>query len=183
MRPRPLARALAAGVLCAWLPACASPSHGAPVPADAGVVAVPSKLRACADLAACEEACSRGSAADCLSAGSSYNTGDGAPRDDARAASLFQSACALRSGPGCNLAGRMHEFGHGVPADLTRALSSYEDACGLGYAGGCYNVAVLLEHGRGAPRDLDRAASLYRRVCGEGSQTACAAASRLAPPR
>ncbi len=175
-------RALLTGLLLAALPACSHHPRQAPPSADAGVVVVPNQLQACANLPACEDACQRGSGADCLSAASSYSMGgDAGPRDEARAATLFSTACGLGSGPGCNLAGRAYEFGHGVTVDFAKALSDYEQACTLGYQGGCYNVAVCLENGRGAPRDQARAASLYRQVCTAGSQAACAAASRLAP--
>jgi TPR repeat protein len=180
MPRHPLAHVL---VLAASLSACSSRGRDAPPPADAGVLAVENQLRACADLPACEEACRRGSAGDCLSAANSYSTGDGAPRDEARAAALLEAACSLRSGPGCNLAGRIHEFGHETARDFARALSLYEQACRLEYMGGCYNVAVMLENGRGAASDAGRAASLYRRVCAAGSQIACVAAEHVGSNR
>jgi TPR repeat protein len=174
-----------AGLSLALLPACSSRGRAAPPSpsGDAGVVVVPNQLHACADLPACEDACRRGSGADCLSAADSYSTGEGVRQDEARAAALFEAGCALQSGPGCNLAGRMHEFGHGVPLDFARAFAFYEQSCGLEYMGGCYNVAVLLENGRGAATDAVRAASLYEKVCAAGSQVACAAVARMEPRR
>jgi TPR repeat protein len=176
---RGLLASMAAAVLLASPAACSSRGHDAAPSGDAGVVAVPNQLRPCENLPACEEACRRGSAPDCLSAANSYSMGDGVPEDEARAAAKFEAACALGSGPGCNLSGRTYEFGHGVPLDVARALVLYERACGLEYLGGCYNVAVLLENGRGAPKDLERALSAYGKVCAAGSQTACAAATRV----
>jgi TPR repeat protein len=184
MLPRALLKGAIAGLLLAWIPACSSRGHAAPPSGgDAGVVVVPNQLHACADLPACEDACRRGTSADCLSAADSYSTGEGVLKDEARAATLFEAGCALQSGPGCNLAGRMHEFGHGVPPDFAKAFSFYEKSCGLEYMGGCYNVAVLLENGRGAARDAVRATSLYEKVCAAGSRVACAAVERLSPRR
>lgn len=174
--------------LLASLPACSRHPRQGPPPGNEGTdggtpgaVVVPNQLQTCANLPACEAACQRGSGADCLSAASSYSTGNGVARDETRAAALFSAACGLRSGPGCNLEGRAHEFGHGVPVDFVKALADYEQACSFDYLGGCYNVAVCLENGRGAPRDDARAATLYRQVCAAGSQAACAAATRLEP--
>jgi len=139
-------------------------------------------LRMCPgnDVAVCEAACRGGDAEQCLRAGNSYSTGQGARLDEMRAAELLSLACELGNAPACTFSGRTYEFGHGVNRDFAKANSLYALACERGdLGGGCYNEAIMLENGRGTARDLRRALSLYQRVCAAGSSLACASGARL----
>jgi uncharacterized protein len=173
----PEVRGVAAILAAALASACSLRS----VPTvDAGVGPIRNQASPlCTAIAACEAKCDGGDAQQCLQAGNSYSTGQGAPPDERRAAQLFSRACELGNGPACMFAGRMYEFAHGVPVDFGRANALYKKGCGLGDLGGCYNAAIMLEDGRGAAPDQTRAVALYRRVCAAGSSVACEAAARL----
>jgi uncharacterized protein len=161
--------------------ACRHERGTASLPDAGGIEVVPSPLRLCEHLASCEAECREGNAEQCLRAGTSYSTAQGAPKDERRAAQLLARACDLGNGPACTFAGRMFEYAHGVERDLVRADTLYELGCTRDDPSGCYNAAIMLENGRGTAPDKARAAALYRRVCSAGSSVACAAASRLEP--
>ena len=182
--PRPFVHVLVL-VLVHVLAACnrgapseASDPNAQPLP-SASVVQIANEPAGCDDVEFCARACDAGTADSCRRLATSYETGKGVSKDEARAVSLFDQACTLGDPPACMSAGRMYEFHHGVAKDDAKATSYYGRSCDAGFAAGCYNEAIMFENGRGAPKDLERAARDYDVACKAGSIVACDAAKRV----
>jgi hypothetical protein len=128
------------------------PSPTADVPGDCDGM----NSSACADLAA------------------RYAAGSGVPKDEARAAALYDRACQGGAARGCTGLGVLHNTGGGVAKDLGRAAVLYERGCRGGDASGCNNLGTLYEFGSlGLARDEERAAALYGEACEKGDAQGC----------
>lgn len=162
------------------LVACRSePSHdGQPAP-SASVVTVGVVLGACEDVPICEKECDAGSADRCRRLAVTFALGQGVPKDESRAASLYARSCEMGDPSACVFAGQMNEYAHGVPKDFGAAARWYERACDLRWPAGCYNFAIMVEQGRGVPQDRAKAADLYRIACEAGAKQACDKAREL----
>jgi TPR repeat protein len=175
------------GLLLAFL-ACGachrdSPSGGEGQPApSSSVVSIKVALGTCPDLAACERECDAGSADRCRRLAATYQLGEGAPKDEARAAKLYELACDMKDPSACVFAGQMHEFEHGVVKDDTKAARFYERACDRQWPAGCYNLAIMYERGTGVPADRRKAGELYQTACTAGAKQACDKAREMHEP-
>jgi TPR repeat protein len=73
----------------------------------------------------------------CVFAGQMHEFAHGVPKDDAKAARLYERACDLYWAPGCYNLAIMYERGTGVPADRAKAGDLYQSACTAGAAQAC----------------------------------------------
>jgi TPR repeat protein len=113
------------------------------------------------------QACETHEPASCVDLAYVYATGRGAPRDPARAASLYQAACHEGVQVACVDLGVLVE-----DDDVLAAASLYDDACRAGFAPGCrYAAARLLG------RDRPRAFWYLNQACGLGDANACTLAT------
>ena len=112
--------------------------------------------------------CDDGNATACYNLGHMYEPGEGATRNLARAASLYEQACDGGSALGCSNLGGLYFDGEGVSRDFPRAASLYQQACDSGYAVGCHNIGFMYEHALGVPQNSARAASRYETACDGG---------------
>jgi hypothetical protein len=106
-----------------------------------------------------QEACDAGDASSCGVFALMLETGDGVPRDLARAATLYQRACELGAFAGCANLGVMHESGMGVAQDLERARLLHALACQGGEPLGCERLTALTAPN---PGDADRSRGRVR---------------------
>lgn len=137
------------------------------------------KLCAPDDPKDCATQCERGHAGSCFALGMMHENGAGIPRNEARAAQLFQTACDGKHFVACYTLGDMREKGKGGALDDTAASQLYLRSCDGGNAQGCNAIARFLENGRGIATDLKRAYELYRKACDAGYSTGCANLGRL----
>jgi uncharacterized protein len=149
-----------------------------PAPSSS-VISIAIGMDHCSDVPFCQKKCDEGNGGECRRLGVTYQLGQGAPKDEARAVGLFEKACALKSPTGCVSAGQMLEYEHGVPKDLTKAAGFYKTACDLEWVPGCYNYAIMLEGGRGVPKDEWNAAYYYDIACRAGLKQGCLKATEL----
>jgi TPR repeat protein len=184
--PRPFVHVLVL-VLVHVLAACnrgapseASDPNAQPLP-SASVVQIANEPAGCDDVEFCARACDAGTADSCRRLATSYETGKGVSKDEARAVSLFDQACTLGDPPACMSAGRMYEFHHGVAKDDAKAASYYKRGCDIGFMASCANYAIMLENGRGVAKDLPAALAIYERACKAGAGLACERVKVLKP--
>jgi hypothetical protein len=130
----------------------------------------------------CDEACEGGDAWSCTRVAARLERGDGVPRDEARAAALYEKACDAADPLACANLGRLHRLGRGgLPKDLARARLLFEKACNVdrdaGASDGARGCALLGEAYRdgagGVSRDDRRALGLFQDACGRGDPTGC----------
>ncbi|MCZ7681280.1 MAG: hypothetical protein M5U28_21830 [Sandaracinaceae bacterium] len=74
-------------------------------------------------------ACEAGDAAACVTAGRAFETGEGAPVDDARALALYERGCDGGEARGCTALGARFYGGRGVARDDARARALFTRAC------------------------------------------------------
>lgn len=111
--------------------------------------------------------CDRNKASDCRELAGRLRSGSSAlPKDNVRAAKLYQKACDLGSGASCADGGNMYANGDKVPNDPVVATIMLEKACELmRRADQCGFLAGRYAEGRGVKKDDMAAARLYRRAC------------------
>jgi len=119
---------------------------------------------------ACDE---RGDPAACYVAGGLYSNGQGAAKDDARAAALFQKACDSGFPRACGRLGQSYLLGRGAEKNPTVASLYYRKACGGGDASSCYGLAMLYLRGTGVRQSEDLAEQSMQRACALGMRMAC----------
>lgn len=113
---------------------------------------------------ALSRACTLGGARACDTAAAILKSGDGVPKDGARAFSLLVKGCDPKS-PGwdaCKTLGEAYEAGDGTPKDMAKAAQAYELGC---MKGGCRRAGEIWEKGLGVKADSKKALALYERSC------------------
>ena len=90
-----------------------------------------------------QQACDEGDLTACNVFGLMYETGEGVPRDFARAAELYRRACEGGEPLGCTNLGLLYAAGAGVPQDTTRAGGFFRVACEGGEQLGCTWLRTL----------------------------------------
>ncbi|MFO0760637.1 MAG: protein kinase [Byssovorax sp.] len=124
----------------------------------------------------CEEACDDGHTPSCLRLASTLETGrDGAVKDEAKAADLYEQACKSHDQKGCTGLGRMIQGGRGGrKQDLPAALAMFKEACEAGEPAGCTMLGEDYELGQGGVgKDATRALGLYTKACDGGDLRGC----------
>ncbi|WP_234023859.1 SEL1-like repeat protein [Sorangium cellulosum] len=144
----------------------------------------PAQLCSPNDSRACAAQCGKGDVGSCYHLGYHYLSGKDLPRDDARAASLFEKACDAGIALSCFARAKLlmrDMVSNKAVADAAgraklRELS--DKACALGDGWSCWSVAEwYLREGPQAvfPRDPARAVALLRRGCDLGQGPSCSA--------
>ncbi len=121
-------------------------------------------------------ACKSGIVASCSDLGTAYRTGDGVPRDDFRAAELYEQACEGGYAEGCDQLGGLFSLGEGVPQDASRAAELIERGCKGGHLPGCFALAEMYYEGKGVREDRAQATDFLmrvRRACDRGEAEGC----------
>jgi TPR repeat protein/uncharacterized caspase-like protein len=96
--------------------------------------------------------------------GSIYESGQGVPKDYARALSLYHRAVEAGNTFSLRNIGRMYEYGGGVAQDYGIARSWYERAVQKGEPGGMHELGRLYQEGKGVPQDFAIARSWYEQA-------------------
>lgn len=149
---------------------CASPAHAA------------SHLCDPEDERACTSQCDRGDAGSCYHLAYHYLGGKDLPRDDARAAALFEKACAGGVARACHMLASQQlssissNRAAANEAERAKVRANSDKACEMGDGWACWTAAEwYLREGTLAvlPRDPARAAALLRRGCALGHGPSC----------
>ncbi|HJX66647.1 MAG TPA: tetratricopeptide repeat protein [Polyangia bacterium] len=119
-----------------------------------------------------KQACNGGIQSDCVRLGELYADGRGVPRDEARAASLYEQACNSGKMHGCFLLAKACLNGKGISKDEARSASLFQQVCdkvssgSTDFVGGCEELGELYLNGVGVPSDKERAAKAFELGCG-----------------
>ncbi len=101
-----------------------------------------------------------------------YETGDGAPQDDAQAMVWLRKAAEHgNSSAQCEL-GAAYQLGQGVPQDYVQAASWFRKAAEQGNVDAQSFLGDLYENGNGVPQDHVQAAAWYRKAAEQGDADA-----------
>jgi TPR repeat protein len=107
-----------------------------------------------------EKACDKSDAHACEELAEMYALGRGAPKDDAKAGTLFEKSCLLGNAVSCEFRGKMMRDGRGGPPDRIGAMAWLQKGCTAGAAGACTSLGLdAMEKGdkRAAVDLLDKA--------------------------
>src|SRR5688500_17327437 len=106
----------------------------------------------CADLAACEKACTPKTTDACTHAAEMLFEGKaGWPLDHAKSLRFAKRACDANDAFGCALLGLHYQDGLGTAYAPKQAVAVYEKACRGGAGVGCYNLAGMYFGAHGVP--------------------------------
>ena len=143
---------LKARVLCIsllWaLTGCRRSSDSSSSETSRRPVDVASTIAGCEALEECDQKCSSGQPAACVSAGRLYEYGRGVAADPARAYRLYDLSCALGHPSGCYNAAVLLEAGRGVSKNVQRARQLYDRVCQMGSNTACERGEQLSNVGR-----------------------------------
>ena len=117
-----------------------------------------------------EKAAQLGHASAMCCLGFCYKDGVGVPKDEEKAAELFQQAAEQEDPDAMCTLGWCCETGCGVPQDWGQAAEWYRKAADAGSGQAMGNLAWCYEHGKGVELDLDEACRWYRRGAEAGDQ-------------
>lgn len=123
--------------------------------------------------------CHQGDAWACGSLGVVFANGMGVPKDETRAAALFQAACDGGYPEDCYNLGVLVHSGAGVKKDEERAIALFQSSCDADFATGCFNLGVMYLNGDGVKKDKDRAQAMFQKACDAGEALGCAALKKL----
>ncbi len=107
-----------------------------------------------------EKAAQRGFPSALYELADAYETGNGVPKDMAKAIELYQAAGRLENALAQNELGRKYALGQGVAVDEKAAVEWYRKAAQNGNRDGLYNLAWRYEWGEVVDKDPVQAAQL-----------------------
>lgn len=107
-----------------------------------------------------------------LNLGISYHSGQGVPRDYARAARWFARGADAGNARAQARLGRLYEIGRGVPRDPARAADLYRRGAAGGNALAMGNLGVLYYNGAGVPQDYAEAVRWLSKASDAGDAAA-----------
>ncbi len=148
----------------------------------------PAHLCEPADSRACAAQCGKGDVGSCYHLGIHYLSGKDLPRDDARAADLFEKSCGAGIAQACYARAKQQlrdiQSGKVSPDGAGRAkVREFADkACDLGDGWACFSAAEwYLSEGPQAvlPKDPTRAVAFLRRGCDLGYGPSCSALGKM----
>lgn len=123
------------------------------------------------------EDCAFGLGSACARLSKAYATGQGLPKDTARAGTLLLRACAKSDWESC---GSLARYADGIsklkqlPIGILEPIAELaKQACDVGSADGCAYLGRFYAIGLGVVRDPSRAAQLYKQGCDSGSSNGC----------
>lgn len=122
-----------------------------------------------------QKTCSTQQPDPCLKLGRRYDTGDGVPKDPAKAAALYGTACdaGAETVQACHWLAWLLMKGEGVPKDKAKAVALYTKACDGGYANGCYMLALFYNEGKELAKDDAKTVALLTKACNGWILAAC----------
>ena len=138
-----LVAALSAALFWVWRrehPSVPQEARGSDKPIN-----VASVVAGCTELADCDQACAKGQAQACVTAGRLYEFGHDVAADPARAYALYQKACELKYAGGCYNAAFLLAAGKGVAKDPSRARELYARVCEMGSKTACEKAVAVRE--------------------------------------
>lgn len=101
-----------------------------------------------------------------------YASGDGVPKNSAKAAEWYRRAAEQGAASAQNNLAMLYDNGEAVPRDMTEAARWYRKAAEQGAAIAQYNLAVLCRIGLGVPKDGEQAAGWARKAALQGQANA-----------
>lgn len=128
-------------VLVLQMPACARPAVDGTAAVD--VLTTTPAMTMCSTLAECEFACHQQQLHSCERLAHMYETGQGAPQNLPRAATLYARACDGGAVDACAHLAMMYDIGIGVARDTGKAAFLYERACAQGDRWSCTRSSEL----------------------------------------
>lgn len=121
---------------------------------------------------AAAKACEAGTAGACAALASAYESGNGVPKDPARALSLYEKACDLSELRACAYAASLKFPAGDLPKDVAGATRLASKACDGGTLVGCTTLAFILMNSP-TPQDPARVRALLEKACSGGEPNAC----------
>jgi serine/threonine protein kinase/TPR repeat protein len=115
--------------------------------------------------AACEGACTAHVPGRCEALAKALVKGTGAPKNVARAVTLYQGECDGGSGSACNALGALYGTGNEVPKDEPKAVTLYQRGCEHADRTACMNLGGMLFDGSGTAKNQPLAVSYFQRSC------------------
>jgi len=103
--------------------------------------------------------------------GTMYAYGRGVPKDEVKAAQLYEAAAGQKNADAQCALGTMYAYGRGVPKDDAKAVQLYEAAAGQKNADAQYALGWMYAHGRGVPRDEAKAVQWCLKAAEQGVVT------------
>ncbi|MFA4871976.1 MAG: SEL1-like repeat protein [Patescibacteria group bacterium] len=101
-----------------------------------------------------------------------YESGQGVPKDYAKAVEWFQKA-AEQGNPHAQLnLGNMYYNGQGVSRDYVKAVEWYRKAAEQGEATAQFHFGLIYYNGQGVPQDYAKAVEWYQKAAEQGNATA-----------
>ena len=129
---------------------------------------------------ASQEECDAGNDRACSALATLHWSGDGAPRDHARALQLASGPCARGDAAGCETIRLLFTAGDDAARPgAGAALATLERGCVAGALGACAAIAVAYQEGFGVKQDRDRALALAERACSGAAGPGCRVAGEL----
>lgn len=117
-------------------------------------------------------ACDKGDGASCFIMGSLFNSGQGAPRNQAMAFELFQKSCEDGWPRGCGRLGLSYLTGEGTTRNPLLALTNFEKGCDGRNAVSCLEAAQLYRTGK-TEWAGGQARQRFQQACDLGLPAAC----------
>lgn len=109
-----------------------------------------------------------GDAKEQVFVGLAYETGEGVPKDTAKAIEWLEKGAAQGDALGQGSLGRMYLYGLGIPKDVAKALDWSKKAAEQGLAPGLYQLGEIYKHGEGVPKDDVKAFECYQKAAQQG---------------
>lgn len=152
--------------------ASAAPSM-APSSSPSAVASASTSAAGTSTLDTYQKSCDGGDSRACVMLGEMFYNARGAPKDPARAVSLFKKACDSNEPTGCVDLGWAYSTGTGVEKNATVAADYFGKACTGSTILGCIGLGTLYKNGTGVTKDQKRAAGLFKQACDKGNETGC----------
>lgn len=99
------------------------------------------------------------------------------PRDDARAAQLYEESCAGGNMQSCHNLGVMYAYPEGIspdqPQDMDRAIQLYTQACEGDYTQACSDLGGRYVNGWDVPKDVPKGMAMLSKGCEKDNSHAC----------
>jgi uncharacterized protein len=109
----------------------------------------------------------------CVVLGSYYENGSGVPKDEMKAAALYDKACKGKNPEGCSALARMSKSGKGGPVDQQRGAELHQQACQQGSSKGCVDLGRAHLEGQGVKKDAKKANEFFSIACDARDPLGC----------
>ena len=101
-----------------------------------------------------------------------YATGEGVPKNTAKAAEWFEKAAAQGDADAQTILGHMYATGDGVPKNAVKSAEWYQKSADLGFAPSMNNLGQIYLYGLGGLQDRGRAFDLHMAAAKAGNPVA-----------